>query len=240
MGWALDPNPGHGPVDGLINTNLNIFGINTDLFGWSTGSLIFIAWLVCSGAFRRRDFLMAVPALAFPVAYFFYYFSGGPDFGARYWFPVIVPLVGLTAVGIETLERLAGTRVRLAIAALVGMSLVLYVPWRAVDKYHNYRGMRPDVRRLAAENRFGDDLVLVRGNRFPDYASAFVENPIDLKGPGTVYVWDRSADIRAAVLRAYSDRRVWIIEGPTITGDGFRVAAGPLDAASLLEGDRLR
>jgi hypothetical protein len=240
MGWALDPNPGHGPVDGLINTNLNVFGINTDLFGWSTGSLVLIAWLLCSGRFRRADALMIAPAVAFAGAYFLYYFSGGPDYGARYWFPIVVPLVALSARGIEALEDIIGARVWIAVAALTVMSVVLYVPWRAADKYHDFRGMTPEVRTLAARNGFGDDLVLVRGRRFPDYASAFVENPIDLRGRGTIYAWDRDASVGREVLQAYSDRRVWVIEGPSVTGHGYRIVRGPVPAAELLAAEQPR
>jgi hypothetical protein len=71
------------------------------------------------------------------------------------------------------------------------MTMVTYVPWRAADKYHHYRGMRADVRALAAGGRFGTDLVLVRGKRFPDYASAFAENPVDLRSHAAIYAWDR-------------------------------------------------
>ena len=234
MGWPIDPNPGHGPLDGLINANLNVFGINTDLFGWSTGSLIFVAWLLCSGGVSRVDRSMATVIVVIFIAYFFYYFSGGPDFGARYWFPMIVPLVALTGRGIETMERLAGARVGLAVAALVAMTLINYVPWRAIDKYHHFRGMRADMRSLAADHGFARDVVLVRGERFPDYASAAIQNPIDLTSSSTIYAWDRSADVRRETLRAYPDRRVWLVDGPSITGTGYRVAKGPMSAIALM------
>jgi hypothetical protein len=234
LGWAIDPNPGHGPIDGLVNANLNTFGLNTDLFGWSCGSLVFIAWLLCAVRPGRADRLMIAGSLVVVAAYFFYYFSGGPDFGARYWFPIVVPLVALTARGIEAMERTAGARVPLAVCALTAMSLVTFIPWRAIDKYANFRGMRADVRALAAQHHFDRDLVLVRGARMPDYASAFVENPIDLHSDRTIYAWDRNADVRAAALRAYPDRRVWLIDGPSITGSGYRVVAGPMPAATLV------
>jgi 4-amino-4-deoxy-L-arabinose transferase-like glycosyltransferase len=233
LGWPIDPNPGHGPVDGVINANLNMFGLNTDLFGWSTGSLVFIAWLLCAARPGRSDRLMIAASVVVVGAYFFYYFSGGPDFAARYWFPMVVPLAALTARGIETLEQKAGIRAPVAACALTAMALVTFMPWRALDKYPNFRGMRADVRALAAEHGFGRDLVLVRGERAPDYAAAFVENPIDLTSDQTIYAWDRNADVRAATLRAYPDRRVWLIDGPSITGAGFRVVAGPMPAAAL-------
>jgi hypothetical protein len=115
----------------------------------------------------------------------------------------------------------------------VSMALVNYVPWRAMDKYRSFRGMRGGVAQLAAAHGIDGDLVLVRGHRFPDYASAAVENPADLTSAATVYAWDRSADVREKVLRAYPDRRVWILEGPSITGAGYRLAAGPLAASEL-------
>lgn len=238
MGWPTDPNPGHTPVDGLINANLNTFSINMDLFGWATGSLILVAWLLCSGAWRRTESMLFAVVLGFALAYFPYYFSGGPDFGARYWFAAVVALVALTVRAADVLAERWGARPWAAIAAMTAMTMVTYVPWRAADKYFHYRGMRADVRALAADGRFSADLVLVRGNRFPDYASAFAENPVDLKSHAAIYAWDRDPETRAAVLREYSGRRVWILEGPSITGAGYRIAAGPIDAAVLLEGAR--
>lgn len=235
MGWAIDPNPGHSPLDGVINTNLNTFSINTELFGWSTGSLLLVAWLLCSGGLRREDRGMLAAIASVVAAYFFYYFSGGPDFGARYWFPVIVPLAALTARGIHELEQLSGARVPIAVAVMTLMTVTTYMPWRAADKYHNYRGMRADIRELSRQHGFGADLVLVRGSRFPDYASAFVENPVDLRSHATIYAWDRNPETRLQVIRAYQDRRVWLVDGPSITGSGYRVAGGPLQAGALLE-----
>ncbi|MGH7555877.1 MAG: hypothetical protein ACREMQ_22980, partial [Longimicrobiales bacterium] len=131
----------------------------------------------------------------------------------------------------------AGTRVVLAALALCFAALLTFFPWRATDKYYHYRGMRPDIRRLAAEHAFGESLVLVRGRRFPDYMSAAAYNPIDLRAPVPVYAWDRDAETRRAVLLAYADRRVWIVAGPTETGGAFRIERGPVSAQELLQED---
>ena len=241
MGWALDPNPGHGPVDAVINTNLNMFGINTDLFGWSTGSLVLVALFLCFGRVSRSDRLMLATILTILTGYFFYYYSGGPDFAARYWFPVILPFVALSARGLSWLENRVGPRAPLAVAALVAAALSTFVPWRAMDKYLGFRGMRPGVRALASQYGFAHDLVLVRGDRHPDYASAAAENPIDLRSdPATIYAWDRSADVRAAVVAAYPDRRVWVIEGPSLSGRGYRLVAGPLAPGTVPSADPAR
>ncbi len=237
MGWAIDPNPGHGPIDALINSNLNITSINFELLGWSTGSLLLVTLMLLSGTMKKSDFLMVGVVAAVFVAYFFFYFSGGPDFGARYWFLMLIPLLALTARGVQYLQGTieAGTArlstasagVVIAVMVLSALALVNYLPWRAIDKYHHYLGMRPDIRVLADERKFGRSLVLVRGKAFPDYASAAIYNPLDLHADAPVYAWDRNPEVRAEVMKAYEDRLVWIVNGPSITGRGFEVMEGP-------------
>jgi hypothetical protein len=94
--------------------------------------------------------------------------------------------------------------------------------------------MMPDVRELNQEFGFGRSLVLIRGEKHPEYDSAFVYNSIDLSGDGPIYAWDRDAETRRRLVEAYSDRPVWTIDGPSITGDHFRVSSGPIKAAELL------
>jgi len=113
-------------------------------------------------------------------------------------------------------------------------TLVNHVPWRVTDKYHHYRGMRADIRRLAETHRFGRSLVLVSGQRHPDYASAGIYNPVDLGADAPVYAWDRDEETRRSVVGAFADRPVWLVDGPTVTGRGYRVAAGPLPASELM------
>lgn len=242
MGWEQDPYPGHGPVDALVNSNLNVSSLNVELFGWSTGSFLIVAFGLCLGPLRRNDYLMLALIGAIYWLHFFYYFSGGPDFGARYWFLMIVPLVLLAARGIVLLaakidEKIEGGGARLwfAAAMLFVMTVTIFVPWRAIDKYHNFRGMRPDVRNLAESHYFGESLVLIRGDKDPDYASAAVYNPLDLSAPAPIYAWDRDPVTRKRLLQAYATRPVWIIDGPSLTRRGYEITAGPVPAAELLK-----
>ncbi len=241
LGWPIDPNPGHSPLDALINANLNTFSINIELFGWSTGSLLLVAVFLFAGRFRSGDWWMLALCTAIFTVHFFYYFSGGPDFGARYWFLMLIPCVVCAVRGLDLLWQglgpRNGARATAATGALALMALVNYFPWRAVDKYHHYQAMRPDVRCLSEKYNFSRSLVLVRGDRHPDYASAAVYNPLDLRAAAPVYAWDRSAEVRRRVVEAYRDRPVWIVEGPTLTGEGFRVKAGPLQATDVLATD---
>jgi dolichyl-phosphate-mannose-protein mannosyltransferase len=236
LGWdGLDPWPGHTPFQALVNAQFNAFAIQSELFGWASGSL-WLALLALVWSRRNRlDAWMWVAFSAIVAANSLYWFSGGPDFGARYWFLSIVPLVVLTAGGLSELERRLGrdaVRAELAVLALCCASVLTFLPWRALDKYVHYRGMDGSLRALARD--FGTGLVLVQGERHPDYASAAVENPADWDAPAPIYAWDRDGETRRRVLEHYRDRQVWIVAGPTRTHTGFQVVEGPISAEALL------
>jgi hypothetical protein len=239
--WTgLDPLPGHGFLDILINDALNTALVNAELFGWGTGSLLFILAFLAGGKLRRADWTMLGVIGAVIFVHSFYWFSGGPDFGARYWYLIILPCVVLTARGIQMLdERLQGGRSERSYAAtlLAGVlclvSVSTFIPWRAFDKYRHYRGMRPDILKLAESHGFGRSLVLVRGDRHPDYASVFTYNPLDLRSDGPIYAWDKDPAVRQQVVAAYPDRPVWFVDGPCITGRGYELVSGPWPADSL-------
>lgn len=237
MDWrGLDPWPGHDPAQALVNAQFNAFGIDADLFGWATGS----TWPILLGLLlarqRRTDRAMWAAILATVLASSFYYFAGGPDFGARYWYPIFLPCVWLTLVGLRALgERVGRARAGHALALLMLGALFTYVPWRCTDKYLDYRGMRAGLSELARAHGFGESLVLIRGRRHPDYASAAVHNPLDWFAAEPVYAWDVDDETRLEVLRLYADRAVWILDGPSETGAGFEVAEGPVSAAELIQ-----
>src|SRR5215813_6030423 len=136
-----------------------------DAVGWSIGSLLFVALLVFTGKPNKSDWLMLAVCIAVFGPFFFYYYSGGPDFGARYWYLMLVPLVALTIRGIDFLQSTreqSSTSVLIAVGVLSLLTLLNYFPWRTVDKYRHFWDMRPDVRELAKQYNFGKSLVLVR------------------------------------------------------------------------------
>jgi 4-amino-4-deoxy-L-arabinose transferase-like glycosyltransferase len=237
--WGgLDPFPGHSPLDGVLNTQFNLFAIDSELFGWSTGSLLLVFFLLAGGRLYRKDRAMLVYVAAVVGPHFCYWFAGGPDFGARYWYPVIFPLVLLTVSGLRALEARLERPVlaRAFLYLAVSIAWLTWVPWRAVDKYRDYRGMAPDVRALASEHDFGRSLVLVQGERHPDYASAAVYNPLDLEADAPIYAWDANPTARREVLEHYRDRPVWTIRGTRDGGRfaGYEVVSGPVSAEELL------
>lgn len=248
VGWSgIDPWPGHSPLEAGLNAQFNLFQIDLELLGWATGSLVLVFfWLLC-GRWRREDLWWLLVAVAVVGSNSLYWFAGGPDFGARYWYPILVPCIWLTLRGLEELRarlsrgssdpQAARGRVLVAAALLSGAALVDVLPWRAVDKYHHFRDLRPDVRELAREQAFGRSLVLVRGERTPDLEGAMTYNPLEHDADAPIYVWDRSAKVRRALHPHYADRPVWVLDGPSRTGTGYRVVAGPLPAEALLADD---
>lgn len=239
--WDLDAFPGHSPFEALINGALNAYQLNTELFGWGIGSLLFVILLLVSGTVQKKDIWAWGSIAAIVIGYSFFWYHGGPDFGARYWFLCIVPLTALTVRGIEWLSgkvgrderRLFDARVLLAVAVLCVTTVVIYIPWRSADKYFAYLGMQPGVRKLAEQFGPGKSLVLIQGNEHPDYQSAWIYNPLNFEGDGPIYAFDANAAVRAELLEKYGDRQVWIVEGPSITKDGYRIKQGPLDASEV-------
>jgi hypothetical protein len=240
IGWGgLDPYPGHSPLESATNAQFNLFAIETELFGWGTGSLFLVLFLLAAGRLYRLDRALLCFIAAIVLSNSFYWFSGGPDFGARYWYLVIVPLVLLSVSGLRALEARTAepARARLLVAALVVLAWLTWVPWRALDKYREYRGMTPHARQLAAELDLGRCLVLVGGERHPDYASAAVYNPLDLEADAPIFAWDRDAVTRRRLLEHYRDRPVWVFEPGRDARGGVRyeVVLGPVPAEELLE-----
>lgn len=242
--WGLDAFPGHSLLEAVVNAALNIFLLNAELFGWGCGSLILVVAFTFAGAFRSKDFWAFAVIAVVVFGYSFFWYHGGPDFGARYWFLTIIPLIALTVRAIEWLgqtivqgdaEFRLNPRVILAVAMLCALSLFVYIPWRVLDKYHHYLEMQPGVLELAKRNNFGKSLVLIRGEEHPDYQSAWIYNPLNYEGDAPVYAWDKNAEVRRQLLQVYADRQVWTIDGPTRTGGGYKIVQRPSDAGELPE-----
>ena len=237
MNWGLDAFPGHSPLEAAINAALNVFLLNTELFGWGAGSLFLVSSFVLSGSMGKNDF-WALSFIGIVVAaYSLFWYHGGPDFGARYWFLSIVPLVALTARAIERLSLKTASnskphlnpRLFAAVAILCILSLVNFFPWRALDKYYHYLGMEPGIAKLAQVHHFGKSLVLIRGEEHPDYQSAWTYNPLNFEGDAPLFAHDKSPEIRTQLLKAYRGRPVWIVDGPTRTGGGYKIVQGPIN-----------
>ena len=176
-GWgALDIFPGHGPLEGLINTLNALSNLQLELFGWGIGSLALIWALLLWGRFGGPERLMGALVLAFVAALFFYWFSGAFYIGPRYWFSALFGFVYLSASGHVALnERLAragasptGAGITLFMLALYG--LLIFTPWRAVTKYHHFGNSALSLAEAHRRGAFGNAIVLVSGKADPGSA----------------------------------------------------------------------
>lgn len=174
-----------------------------------------------------------------------YYFSGAPDFGARYWYQMLVPMVVLTIRGVqEVSERTEGvshsrkdqSRLWVFVGTAAVTAALIYVPWRSVDKYHNYRGMRADLARMEARCGFEGDLVLIQERDKSDYPSAFIFNPNTLDGEGTLYARDPGPEGRESLASLFPEREVWIYRGSEALGGPFTFISGPIDFGNPTSG----
>ncbi len=243
----VDPLPGHGIADAVLNLNKNLHLIQFELFGWACGSLVFAATFLVSGRYEKADFVAVAVVGAIVVGHAFYWAQGGPDFGARYWYLLSFPLVLLSVRGMAlacarwstrgVLESAVVPRVA-AVVVLASLSAVLtMIPWRAVGKYHGYRGIRSTVRDLAAAEGIADALVFVRSSRKSDYQMAFSENPVPLDGRGNVYARDLGPAKRAAVIQAFPNRPIWVIGPANLEQPTLAILDGPLPPSSSPQGD---
>ena len=232
----IDPIPGHGVADVVLNANRNFTTMNFELFGWAAGSLILAVIAALLGPWRRGDVLFLGVPLIVVVGHTFYWAPGGPDLGARYWYLMIVPLVALTVRGAEMIRAriaarggtLPGTRAALAMVIASASALLCVMPWRSVTKYHRYRDIGGEVRTLAREHDWNHALIFVRTPWRSDYQSAFnFMSPRFDDGP--VFVRDAGPGHREAVIKRFPDRPVWVIGPSKVDHAGHLVVKeGPL------------
>ncbi len=213
----LDPLPGHGIADVILNLNKNLFQTNVDLFGWAFGSLLLPVLYLSSRWARREDRVWIALAVVVPAGYSAYWFSGGPDHGARYWYPLLVPLLFFTARSIEHLhtvwrrpDGLPFIRPMIGVAVL--SAFLSFVPWRAVTKFHRYREIGSDLAQEVSRRGVQRALVFVRAPEREVYQSGFNYNSPRLDGPGNVYARYLDEQSRERLIKHFSDRAWWIAE----------------------------
>lgn len=242
LGWSNDVLPGHSPLEASIHVQLNTQLVNTELFGWAFGSLagvlLYVAW-------RKRLWEPAdglfVSLLALPIAGHFFYWYSGADYGARYWYQIVVPCVVLTARAISSPSGAPNALVRVAaIASIAGV--LVFVPWRAATKYDDYRGVGDSVLRLTRRCDLRGGLVLVRGAvgevQAPRYATAAFLNEPGFGGDAPVFAREVSADITERMRSAWPDRPVWVIEVPDEKGGDVRIVQQPPGTSTCVPSDR--
>ena len=109
------------------------------------------------------------------------------------------------------------------------IAVVTFMPWRSIEKYHNYRGMNAAVAELAETENFENSLVFVRESNPEDYPRALLLNSPLLDTGDTIFARDLGIESRSALMSYYAGRTAWIIGA--VRPDGpFTVIEGPIPA----------
>ncbi|WP_171238985.1 hypothetical protein [Ruegeria sp. HKCCA5763] len=208
---ALDIWTGHSPAEAVLNALNGLAALNLELLGWTFGSLIPIWALLL---WRRRldglDRAMLVVLLAIVGALFFYWFTGTFYIGPRYWHVTLFSFLVLAAAGLEEIahqmpERFRG-RFGNVILLLCATSLIGFLPWRGVTKYHGYDDYTGDIRRQAAAEDWGHALVIVSSEG--DLGAALYLNDPFLPSGQPIFARDLGPDRNAATIAAFPTREV--------------------------------
>lgn len=237
---ALDPIPGHGWRDVLFNTNLNLFTLNYDLLGWGIGSLFLFTVHLVWGRKEVFDWLWLAFIVGAIATYSLYWFNGGPDYGPRYWYSLLFPLLFLTTRGLATVVLMlrdradvldTARRAGYLVAVLAFVSLGVYAPWRAVSKYVDYRSKTPLFADALAAGAFGTNgLVIVDADGEGEYA-ALELNDLVPGEHGPIFARDLGNESVAALMEAFPGRPVYRAE-LRITPQGKRLTVTPLPQPS--------
>lgn len=229
FGWANDILPGHSPLEAAIHLNLNLSIIDTELFGWLGGALLFVVMLPL-GRTERGTWLWIWLIIAIVAPTTLYWYSGA-DLGPRYWYQTLVPFAALAALGIRSLADGIGTgHGRVASVALV-LALVGFFQitvWRGTEKYQRYRGVSSDVGRLIDDNAMQQGVIFVKNgtppNDYADYASGFVWSGVPI-GSGPIVARYGDASAMADIHARFPDRKRWIIAPSGASGKYSVIAA---------------
>lgn len=228
LGWSgLDPWPGHSPQEALVTSQFNAYALDSELFGWACGSLLFVWIAVLAGRWSRTERTLGLFALAVIASSWLYWFNGGPDFGARYWYLAFVPLVVWTLGGMQRVSARcdSSARVGVFVASAGTAALLIWLPWRASDKYRDYRGVRPSVVAAAPLEQLDHALVLVAGRRHPEFAQTALLNRFEDPRSTVSFAWLRDEATVEALIAAYPERAVYCLRGSEL--------GGPFDAGTV-------
>lgn len=232
-GWGiLDPHQGHGAIDVALNTNQNLYNLNFELFGWAVGGLLPAVLHLLRGRWDRRDAVAAVLLVLLLAIYNLYWFSGGPDYGARYWYLMLFPVAWLSVRGVGTLINWAETRwpgadaagrVRSSIALLCLISIFVFLPWRLVARYDGYRTFHAGYRDLIESGELTNEVVLVHTTADVDYACAFLCNDPAFPPDRPIFLRYLGPQSAAAARQAFPGRTVIEVNGPAGRREAVRI-----------------
>lgn len=234
--WPYDRvgfGPGHGR--GAAGHTLDMAWINTrsslqsgfsDLFGWESFSWIFIPFGLWSSRRNLKGLLIGSVFVSLVLVYTTYWI-GATLFGPRYYYEGLFSLTLFTAAGIAWLagwpgktgiplahhagwHQLRPLLVGLALAVLIGINLVHYLPARLDGMVGLYDIERSDQTPFLTQSAqsLTPALVIVHTPRWMEYGALLdLENP-NLTTP-FIFAWSINPAIDATLGIHFPDRTVY-------------------------------
>ncbi len=241
--WGdVDVFAGHTPGEALLNAHQNLYEVNSSLFGWGGASLIFAMIFVLWGRWTKLAAAMAAIIAATVTVYSLYWFYGGYYAGARYWFLTLVPLLILTALGINTFAgrlkglfpgAMAAQRIGVCVGFLCLCSLLVFQSWLAFNRYPGINDYHGDYARLARQERFRDALVFVSTDAPREYGSAFWLNDFGPNARTPLFARDLGPESNRHIAAAWPERRIFLVNGRSEGRPRVTVESGPLALGDL-------
>ncbi|MBV1903815.1 MAG: hypothetical protein KUG58_09290 [Marinosulfonomonas sp.] len=212
-GWGgLDIRLGHTPFEGVINTANNIASTQFEYLGWACGSLALVTCLFLWGQPNRVDKGMIALSLLVVVAMFFYWFAGSFYIGPRYWFSLLFPLLILSVSGFDALSNRLQTlgvqpeAMQATLLVLCLFGLLVFTPWRGVEKYFGYQKYSPHYAEMRASGDFGNALVFIKQKA--QFGSAFLLNDPGLPDDAPIFLRDLGEVQNARAIAVFPDRPI--------------------------------
>ncbi len=215
-GWStLDLWPGHSLMEAFVNLANGLSALNTELLGWSMGSLSLLLIYVIWQRPRGPHLAMAILAAAVIVVHLFYWFTGTFYIGPRYWFGAFFGFVALSAGGFESLRRLkhvddragATDRWHLVLLLLCGFSIVVFSTWRGSERYvPRTKHARVMASYQLPEGASDNSIVMLPCQRLFD--GAMHRNDPFLRDRFPIFVLATTEDEREAVRRTFPERSI--------------------------------
>lgn len=213
------------------------------LFGGPLLLVLAVAGLVALGR-CAESVLLVVLAVAFPLAYFFWWatalsaVNATNGLGPHYYIPSFVPIVILGAVGFD---RVLSTRrwylVAGGFAVLVGVAAYA-VPGKAQDKLHVTHIYRQVQRAVPADLHHAVVLVVNPGKPYLVSRFPFLQTGTPLRG-NVLYAADRGMD-DLTLMRQMPSRRFYVLRQQYEPGDALFEPTGRLTVLHVVSGERLR
>jgi 4-amino-4-deoxy-L-arabinose transferase-like glycosyltransferase len=229
--WSYDQvgfGPNHGPLpeghslwNALVNANVDLDALFTDLYGWPGLSWVLFAPGLLMVPRNRREVALFAPLAALIVAYGFYWVHGSGIYGPRYWYEAMPFLWLLSARGLVKLWSWArGWRpgrslVQIGLAALIALNVATTVP----SKFALWRGLyfvTNEPWQAVQQAGLHNALVIVKGKLWTDYGAVLWANSLTLDGD-LVFARDQGGEVNAAVIAQYPGRQVFWLEGARLT-----------------------